>query len=68
MGDDLVQQSLALMLGADGKAPQGRAEAASRGDCFPVFVLHGANVVQIPVPGDPFLLKQLIDLGQSALV
>ena len=32
MGDDLVQQTLALMGAADGEAPQGVAEAAAGAD------------------------------------
>ena len=62
MGDDFVQQALPLMLGADGKAPQGGTKAAARGDDFIVTVPHGADVVQIAVPGDTFLLQQCVDL------
>lgn len=51
------------MFGTDGKAPQGGAEAASCGDDLSVFVLHGADIVQIAVPGDPLLLQQRINLG-----
>ena len=68
MGDDLIQQPLPLMLGADGEAPQGTAKAAARGNNFVVTVPHGADVVQIAVPGDTLFLQQRVNLGQTPLV
>ena len=52
VGDDLVEQSLALMVTADRKAPQGVPEAAARADDFVIFIEHGTDIVQVPVPAD----------------
>ena len=65
VGDDLVQQALALMGTADRKAPQGVAEAAARADDIVLLIEHGADVVQIAVAADALLLQQRIDLGQN---
>jgi len=44
VGDDLVQQALALMGAADRKAPQGVAEAAARADDIVLLIEHGTDV------------------------
>ena len=68
MGDDLVQQTLALMGAADGEAPQGVAEAAAGADDVVFLVEHGADVVQIAVAADAFLTQQCVDLGQNGFI
>ena len=49
VGDDLVQQTLALMGAADGEAPQGAAEAAAGADDVVFLVEHGADVLPMPL-------------------
>ena len=68
MGDDLIEQPLAPMLGADGEAPQGWAKAAARGNDFVICVPHGADVIQIAVPGDALILQQRVNLGKASFV
>ena len=68
MGDDLVQQSLPLMGAADGKAPQGVAEAAAGADDIPLLIEHGADVVEISVAPDALLFQQCIHLCKRAPV
>ena len=68
VGHDLVHQRLALMLGTDGHAAQGIAEAAARGDGFVVFVEHDAGIVQMRVEADALLLEQGFHLGQGPFV
>ena len=68
MGDDLVQQTLALMGAADGEAPQGVAEAAAGADDVVFLVEHGADVVQIAVAADALLTQQCVDLGQNGFI
>ena len=65
VGDDLIEQPLALVVRADGEAPQGRAEAAAGGDDGIIFIPHGADIVQIAVPGDALLLQQSVNLGKA---
>ena len=57
VGDDLVQQTLALMVAADGEAPQGVAEAAAGADDVVFLVEHGTDVVQIAVAADALLTQ-----------
>ena len=68
VGDDLVQQTLALMGAADGEAPQGVAEAAAGADDVVFLVEHGADVVQIAVAADALLTQQCVDLGQNGFI
>ena len=68
VGDNLIEQPLAPMLGADGEAPQGRAKAAARGNDFVICVPHGADVVQMGVPGDALILQQRVNLGKASFV
>ena len=68
VGDDLVQQPLALMGAADRKAPQRVAKAAARADDVVIVVVHGADVVKVTVPADALLFQQGVDLGKGALV
>ena len=68
VGDDLVQQTLALMGAADGEAPQGVAEAAAGADDVVFLVEHGTDVVQIAVAADALLTQQCVDLGQNGFI
>ncbi len=68
MGDDLVQKALPLMILADGKAPQGAAKAAACGDDFILVIPHGADIVQVPVPGDTLPPQQRVDPFQTSFV
>ncbi len=44
------------MVFADSKAAEGVGKAASGGDDFIVFVVHGADVIQVGIPADSFLV------------
>ena len=68
VGDDLVQQTFALMRRADRKAAQRVAEAAARADDVIVFVQHRADVVEVSVAADALLLQQCVDLCKGAFV
>ena len=68
VGDDLVQQTFALMRRADRKAAQRVAEAAACADDVVVFVQHRADVVEVSVAADALLLQQCVDLCKGAVV
>ena len=68
VGDDLIQEPLALMCMADGEAPQGVAEAAAGADDVVVFIEQGADVVEAGVPADALLFQQGVDLGKGTFV
>ena len=68
MGDDLVEEPLPLVVRADGKAPEGIAEAAARGNDLPILVQHGADIVQIGVPGNALSVQQCVYRGQGPFV
>ena len=68
VGDDLVEQALALMVAADGKAPQGVAEAAARADDVVILIEHGTDIIQIAVPADALFLQKDVDLSQGGFI
>ena len=68
VGDDLVEQALALMVAADGKAPQGVAKAAARADDVVILIEHGTDIIQIAVPADALFLQKGVDLSQGGFI
>ena len=68
VGDDLVEQALALMVAADGKAPQGVAKAAARADDVVILIEHSTDIIQIAVPADALFLQKGVDLSQGGFI
>ena len=68
VGDDLVEQAFALMVAADGKAPQGVAKAAARADDVVILIEHGTDIIQIAVPADALFLQKGVDLSQGGFI
>ena len=61
VGDDLVEQALALMVAADGKAP-------ARADDVVILIEHGTDIIQIAVPADALFLQKDVDLSQGGFI
>lgn len=56
MAENLIQQTLALMVAGDRQTPDGVVETASRGNQIPVIVKDTAGIIKVSVSADALLL------------